>query len=183
MRKFKFITTGLLSLACLSVHAESINTSIDTESPQVETNFTPSSSCWEYGSVGGGSLVAQNTGLTGYGFTQDIMYWPEACSEPMAYKTMTFQVSVHPDYCPYVGVAWDRPETFKVLPVNWKTGVLLGKGNEITTNMHAFRNSGKWFELVIGDTGYLSNATPIAAACGYSEGEAMNNALTIARSN
>jgi len=169
----------------------------------------PFSAINKYGSAGGGSLVAQKSGLTGYGFTKDAMCYPGGHfynspavgwgviyggkweSDTLVFPTVTFQINVNSPSCNFIGLApavnVDHIDTM----VHWNTGRALTEelGGRGISVYDLRSNKGKWLELIYqhynpdGTGTSLGRSYAVGATCGSTAAEAMENAKKVAKAN
>jgi hypothetical protein len=150
------------------------------------------SSCTSYATGGGASLLAQNSGLTGYGYTKDVMIWPggDSCagSRTTVGGNVSFQFNTSTSSCPYLGIAFSSYEVFDADIVNWVSGNFVtgcnSPGGSNGNNSCAFSNPGGWGIFIFYiENDYSVNDESVAVACGSSPSNARSNAMSVARAN
>lgn len=165
-----------------------------------------------YGSGGGGSLVAQNTGMDDYGFTKDVMCFPngEFYNSPtvgLGYTSyedfpyyvqftpaVTFQVNVDSPSCNYIGIAEEDIDgyphyysSYKGMH-SWNTGEVMGEESSASTTA-SWETPYSWVEIIYLPYSESSRQITIdrpfavAAACGETAEDAMSKARTVANLN
>ncbi|GEM_PF-3177254 len=170
----------------------------------------PFSAINKYGSAGGGSLVAQKSGLTGYGFTKDVMCYPGGHfynspavgwgviyrgkweSDTLVFPTVTFQINVNSPSCNFIGLAPAIPVDHIWDIVSWNEGLARTNGQNAGRGSHAYDlggDKGQWLELIYqhynpdGTGTSLGRSYAVGAACGSTVDEAMENAKKVAEAN
>ncbi len=164
----------------------------------------------QFGSGGGGSLVAQNTGETGYGFTRDVMCYPSGYfynspavgignihdddwpNDVQFTPAVTFQVNVYSDSCNYIGIA--EQKNAHSYPSyggmhSWNTGVFIEGGGGYSAAGAWELPKGKWVEIIYlpySEDNFsvsIGQSFTVGVACGATYEEAENNAQMVADGN
>jgi hypothetical protein len=126
--------------------------------------------------AGGGSLVAQSTGYSGYGFNKDTMIYPASCSG----ASVTFQFNVNTSECPYIGFGWKyNDNTLEFSLTDWRYGSVRATSSS-PNRLHYVSNPGGWNEITLWSSTTTNTDAAISASCGYSGDDAMTKAYNAA---